>query len=112
MYITTEYSVNTCKCKKHDIIKFSSNNIQNINKIVTINGVKILKISIKNNIITANIPVNSIQKGLDGLRIGFVVENKGLYANVASGYSAKSFPYQIVEMNPWGRMQTTPMVGR
>ena len=38
-------------------------------------------------------------------------DNPFLYTNVESGYSAKSFPQKIIEINPWGRMQTSPMVG-
>lgn len=37
--------------------------------------------------------------------------NQSIYSNTQSGYSAKSFPQTIVEINPWGRAQTSPMVG-
>lgn len=40
-----------------------------------------------------------------------VVKNPFIYSNIQSGYSAKSFPQTIVGLNPWGRAQTTPMVG-
>ena len=40
-----------------------------------------------------------------------VVKNPFIYSNIQSGYSAKSFPNVIVQTNPWGRAQTTPMVG-
>jgi len=65
----------------------------------------------------------SLPKRINDVRMEFYVgdnslfgnKNSGnnpfLYTNVESGYSAKSFPQKIVEVNPWGRMQTSPMVG-
>jgi len=42
-----------------------------------------------------------------------VIKNRtSLQTNVQSGYSAESFPNKIIELNSWGRLQTTPMVGR
>jgi len=64
-----------------------------------------------------------LPKMLNGVKMKFYVgdnslfgnKNSGnnpfLYTNVESGYSAKSFPQKIIEINPWGRMQTSPMVG-
>jgi len=64
-----------------------------------------------------------LPKRMNGVKMEFYVadnslfgkknsgNNPSLYTNVESGYSAKSFPQKIVEVNPWGRMQTSPMVG-
>ena len=123
MKIISDISVNSCKCKKHDILTIFSHQ-QNIKDIISINNCKVLKIWVKNNTIKANIPLNSMPRGkqfsaeLDlqfRQRESFRIQperSHPIYANVQSGYSAKSFPNQIVQLNPWGRMQTTPMVGR